>query len=92
MLLTVDELCEKLNVPPQSKHVKYEKHCRGMRTKPKEVTLIEVTSGERETFKSVYAAAKSIGRNPGSIYMRKNTMKTIRSKDDTCEYMIDISV
>ena len=92
MLLTVDELCEKLNVPAQSKDEKYEKHCRGMKKRPREVTLVEITSGERKTFKSIYSAAKSIGRNPGSVYTRKNTKKTLKSNVDACEYKIEISV
>ena len=90
MLLTVDELCEKLNIPIQKKDEKYEKHCRGIKGRPIKVTLVEITSGERKTFKSIYAAAKFIGRNPGSISLKKNTLKTLKSKVDTCEYRIEI--
>ena len=41
-------------------------------------------------FKSIYAAAKSIGRNPGSISLKKNTLKTLKSKVDTCEYRVEV--
>ena len=91
MLLTVNELCEKLNIPFQKKNEKYEKHCRGMKRRPMEVVLVEVTSLERKTFKSIYSAAKSIGRNPGSIHKKRNTKKTLKSKVDTCEYTIETS-
>ena len=41
-------------------------------------------------FKSIYAAAKSIGRNPGSISLKKNTLKTLKSKVDNREYRVEI--
>ena len=89
MSLTVDELCKKLNIPKQKKDEKYEKHCKGIKSRPIEVTLVETTSGERKTFKSFYSAAKFIGRNPGSVSAKKNTLKTLKSKVDACEYRVE---
>ena len=86
MALSFDELCDVLVIPRQKK----DESCKNIRTTPREVTLVEITSGERKTFKSIYAAAKSIGRNPGSISLKKNTLKTLKSKVDNREYRVEI--
>ena len=85
MTMSFEELCSVLALPKQKK----DESCKYIRT-PIKVTLVETTSGERETFKSIYSAAKSIGRNPGSVSVRKNTSKTLKSKFDDCEYRVEI--
>ena len=47
------------------------------------------STSERKTFKSFYSAAKFIGRNPGSVSAKKNTLKTLKSKVDACEYRVE---
>ena len=86
MALSFDELCDVLAIPKQKK----DESCKDIRTTPIKVTLVETTSGERKTFKSIYSAAKSIGRNPGSVSVKKNTSKTLKSKFDSCEYRVEI--
>ena len=86
MALSFDELCNVLAIPKQKK----DESCKDIRTTPIKVTLVETTSGERKTFKSIYSAAKSIGRNPGSVSTRKNTSKTLKSKFNNSEYRVEI--
>ena len=86
MALSFDELCNVLAIPKQKK----DESCKDIRTTPIKVTLVETTSGERKTFKSIYSAAKSIGRNPGSVSAKKNTSKTLKSKFDSCEYRVEV--
>ena len=85
MTMSFDELCSVLDLPKQKKN----KSCKNIRT-PVEVTLVEVKSGETQTFKSIYLAAKFVGRNPGSISSRKNTDKIIKSAFDNIEYTVEI--
>ena len=85
MTMSFEELCDVLDLPRQKK----DESCKNIRT-PIKVTLVETTSGERETFKSIYSAAKSIGRNPGSISAKKNTLKTLKSKFNDSEYRVEI--
>ena len=85
MTMSFDELCSVLDFPKQKKN----KSCKNIRT-PVEVTLVEVKSGETQTFKSIYLAAKFVGRNPGSISSRKNTDKIIKSAFDNIEYTVEI--
>ena len=85
MTMSFEELCSVLDLPRQKKN----KSCKNIRTSI-EVTLVEVTSGETLTFKSIYSAAKFIGRNPGSVSTRKNTSKTLKSVFDNSEYRIEI--
>ena len=57
---------------------------------PVEVTLVEVKSEKTQTFKSIYAAAKFLGRNPGSVTIRKNNGKIIKSVFDNTKYTVEI--
>ena len=70
MSLSFDELCDVLVIPRQKKN----ESCKGIKSRSIKVALVETTSGERKTFKSFYSAAKFIGRNPGSISAKKNTL------------------
>ena len=88
--LSKDDLCSLLEIPLTAKNEKYEKSCRGIRVRPKEVVLVKVTSFEKKTFKSIYSAAKAIGKNPGSVLYAINTKKTLKSKLNNCEYRIEI--
>ena len=85
MTMSFEELYDVLDLPRQKK----DESCKNIRT-PIKVTLVETTSGERETFKSIYSAAKSIGRNAGSISAKKNTSKTLKSKFNNSEYRVEI--
>ena len=85
MTMSFEELCSVLDLPKQ----KNNKSCKNIRTSI-EVTLVEVTSGETLTFKSIYSAAKFIGRNPGSVSVRKNTSKTLKSIFDNSEYRVEV--
>ena len=85
MTMSFEELCDVLDLPRQKK----DESCKNIRT-PIKVTLVETTSGETQTFKSIYSAAKSIGRNPGSISAKKNTLKTLKSKFNDSEYRVEI--
>ena len=77
---TLNELCNVLGLPPP---------CDKPRGGPRRpVVLVEINSGEGTDFKSIYSAAKAIGRNPGSIHLKKNTEKTLKSKVDDREYQI----
>ena len=85
MTMSFEELCDVLDLPRQKK----DESCKNIRT-PIKVTLVETTSGETQTFKSIYSAAKSIGRNPGSISAKKNTLKTLKSKFNDSECRVEI--
>ena len=87
--LSKSELCEKLGIPSTPSSKECTEFFSSKKTKPKEVTLVDVNTLERKTFKSIYSAAKSIGRNPGSVYIRRDTKKTLKSSVDTCEYLIE---
>ena len=84
-LISVSELCNLLCLPPQEKSLRG-----GVRCTPKVVTLTNVENNEAQTFKSIYSASKYIGRNPGTISSRKNTLKTIKSKFNDNEYTVKI--
>ena len=79
---SVSELCNLLCLPPQERNVK--------RSLRKAVTLTNIESNEKTTFKSVYSAAKFVGRNPGSVSSRNNTGKIIKSTFDNSEYTVEI--
>ena len=85
--MSFDELCKVLDLPKQKKN----KSCKNMGS-PVEVTLVEVKSGNSQTFKSIYSAAKFLGRNPGSVTIRKNTDKVIKSVFDNIKYTVEIQV
>ena len=87
MTMSFGELCSVLRLPPQEKN----ESLKNIRT-PVEVVLMEVKSGERTTFKSIYSAAKFVGRNPGSISLKKNTCKIIKSAFDNVKYTVEIEV
>ena len=53
-------------------------------------TLVAVKSGERINFKSIYSAAKFIGKNPGSVTIRKNTTDTLKSVFDGIVYRVEV--
>ena len=57
---------------------------------PTQVNLISNT-GDTQTFKSIYATAKFLGVNPGSVSSKKNTDKIIKSKHDGKEYTVIIA-
>ena len=82
---SVGELCNLLCLPAQEKNVRG-----GLRYTSRVVTLTNVDTNETQNFKSIYSAAKSIGRNPGSVSIRKNTSKTLKSKFDSCEYRVEV--
>ena len=82
---TVSELCNLLCLPPQEKNVR-----RGSKHISRVVMLTNVETNETQTFKSIYSAAKSIGRNPGSVSVRKNISKTLKSKFNNSEYRVEI--
>ena len=79
---SVSELCNLLCLPPQKGN--------GKRISKRPVTLTNVQSGKIQTFKSIYAAAKFLGRNPGSVTVRKNTDKIIKSTFDNIKYTVVI--
>ena len=81
---SVSELCNLLCLPPQERDVK--------RSLRKAVTLTNVETNEKTTFKSIYSAAKFVGRNPGSISSKKNTGKIIKSVFDNAKYTVEIKV
>ena len=85
MTMTSEEMCDVLNLPKQKKN----KICENMK-KPVEVSLVGVKSGETQKFKSIYSAAKFLGRNPGSVTVRKNTDKVIKSVFDNTKYTVKI--
>ena len=87
MTMSFDELCKVLDLPKQKKN----KSCKNMEL-PVEVTLVEVKSGNSQSFKSIYSAAKFLGRNPGSVTIRKNTGKIIKSVFDNIKYTVEIQV
>ena len=87
MTMSLGEMCSVLRLPPQDKGEKL-KNIRS----PVEVTLTNVKSGEETTFKSIYAAAKFLGRNPGSISGKKNSGKIIKSVFDNAKYTVEIKV
>ena len=79
---SVSELCNLLCLPPQKGN--------GKRISKRAVTLTNVQSGESQTFKSIYASAKCLGRNPGSVTIRKNNGKVIKSTFDNIKYTVEI--
>ena len=82
---SVDELCDVLNIPRQKKN----KLTKNIRTAVK-VNLVETVTGESQTFKSMFAAAKFLGVNPGTISAKRNSVKTIKSKMNSSEYKVEI--
>ena len=87
MSMSFGELCDVLRLPSQERNEKLKNI-----GSPVEVVLTEVKSGERTTFKSIYSAAKFVGRNPGSISGKKNTCKIIKSAFDNVKYTVEIEV
>ena len=81
---SVSELCNLLCLPPQEGNMK--------KLLKKTVKLINVETDESQTFKSIYSAAKFVGRNPGSISSKKNTGKIIKSVFDNAKYTVEIKV
>ena len=79
---TVSELCNLLCLPPQKDN--------GKRLLGKTVKLTNVETKESQTFKSIYSAAKFVGVNPGSISLKKNTGKIIKSAFDNTKYTVEI--
>ena len=82
---SVSELCNLLCLPPQEKNTRG-----GTKRTSRVVTLANVENNETLTFKSIYSAAKFIGRNPGSVSAKKNTLKTLKSIFDNSEYRVEI--
>ena len=82
---TVSELCNLLCLPPQEKNTRG-----GTKRTSGVVTLTNVENNETQTFKSIYSAAKFVGRNPGSVSAKKNTLKTLKSVFDNSEYRVEI--
>ena len=82
---SVSELCNLLCLPPQEKNTRG-----GTKRTSRVVTLANVENNETLTFKSIYSAAKFIGRNPGSVSAKKNTLKTLKSVFDNSEYRVEI--
>ena len=87
MTMSIGELCNVLRLPPQEKSEKL-KNIRS----PVEVVLTSVKTEEKTTFKSIYSAAKFVGANPGSISLKKNTGKIIKSAFDNVKYTVEIEV
>ena len=87
MKMTFDELYNVLQLSPQERN----KSLKNIES-PVEVTLVEVKSGKSQTFRSIYSAAKFVGRNPGSISSKKNTGKIIKSVFDNVKYTVEIEV
>ena len=87
-LLTFDEVCDVLDIPRQKKDEKFEKNSKNMRTSAKKITLTNTTTGDTHNFKSIYAAGKFLGRNPGSVYTNRNLGRSLISKHDNHEYKI----
>ena len=81
-LKSVSELCSLLCLPPQEKNAR---GGGGLRCTPRVVALTNVETNETQNFKSIYAAAKFVGRNPSSVRSRMG-----KSKVDTCGYRIEI--
>ena len=81
---SVSELCNLLCLPPQEGN--------GKKLASRTVRLINVETDESQTFKSIYSAAKFVGRNPGSISSKKNTGKIIKSVFDNTKYTVEIKV
>ena len=81
---SVSELCNLLCLPPQKGN--------GKRISRRAVTLSNVQSGETQSFKSIYAPAKFLGRNPGSVTIRKNTGKIIKSTFNNTKYTVEFQV
>ena len=85
MTMSFEELCSVLDLPKQKRNEK----CKNIRS-PVEVTLVAIKSGERINFKSIYSAAKFIGKNPGSVTIRKNTTDTLKSVFDGIVYRVEV--
>ena len=81
-LKSVGELCNLLCLPFQEKNAR---GGGGLRCASRVVTLTNVETNETQNFRSIYAAAKFVGRNPSSVRSRMG-----KSKVDTCGYRIEI--
>ena len=64
MTLNKDQLCSALGMEPSLSNEKYEHCCRGKTNKTVKITLINKNTGEKQEFKSIYNAAKSVGKKP----------------------------
>ena len=62
MTLNKDQLCSVLGMEPSPINEKYERFCKGKTNKNVKITLINKTTGEKQEFKSIYNAAKAIGK------------------------------
>ena len=87
MSMSLIDLCSVLRLPPQERNEKL-KNIRS----PVEVTLTNVKTKESQIFKSIYSAAKFVGANPGSISMKKNSGKMVKSVFDNTKYTVEIKV
>ena len=68
-----DQLCLVLGMEPIPPNEKYECFCRGKTNKTVKITLVNKKTGEKQEYKSLYKAARTIGKNPDSIsYQLKN--------------------
>ena len=85
-LKPVNELCNLLCLPSQEKNAR---GGGGLRCTPRGVVLTNVKTKETHNFKSIYAAAKFVGRNPSSVRSRMGGERTLRSKVDACEYRVE---
>ena len=56
-----------------------------------QVNLIETETGKIQTFKSMFAAFKFLGVNPGTVSSNKNTDKIIKSKRSDSEYRVSVA-
>ena len=77
---SVDDLCDMVGIPRQKKKNKINKSIRTAI----QVNLVETTTGGRQTFKSMFAAAKFLGVNPGTVSTKRN-----RKRSDS-EYTVEI--
>ena len=85
-LKPVNELCNLLCLPSQEKNAR---GGGGLRCTPRGVVLTNVKTKETHNFKSIYAAAKFVGRNPSSVRSRMGGERTLKSKVDACEYRVE---
>ena len=80
-----NELCNLLCLPAQERSTK---GGRKLILTPRGVVLTNVKTRETHNFKSIYAAAKFVGRNPSSVRLRIDEDRTLESKIDACMYRI----
>ena len=82
--LNKDQLCLALGMEPIPPNEKYERFCKGKTNKVVTIILINKKTGEKQEYKSIYKAAKAIGKNSGSISYRLNKNNVeIKSGENT---------